>query len=236
MEEITQAVSIKKKHIEKVDEGLKSYMLKVYNYMCLALIMTGLTAYGVSLSPELISLLFGTPFKWVVILAPLGFVFFLSAKIHSLDPAIAKIVFWIYSIVTGLSLSFVFLAYTGTSIAQIFFITAGAFAGLSLFGYTTKINLGPIGAALTFVLIGLIIASIVNIFLGLALMQTVISLAGVVVFAGLTASDTQNIKNMYLDSDSVEDGDRKAISGALSLYLSFMNLFILLLDLIGVRK
>ena len=218
------------------DEGLRKYMLKVYNYMALALVMTGLTAFGVSQSPAMMQAIYGTPLQWVVMLAPLGFVFFLSAKIHSMKPATAQMVFWVYAVLMGISLSYIFMVYTGASVARVFFITAGSFAGLSLYGYTTKRNLGPLGAALGMVLIGLVIAMVVNIFVASSVMHLIISLVGVVVFAGLTAYDTQQIKLSYSEAMSAEDGERMAIFGALRLYLDFINLFIMLLQLLGNRE
>ena len=229
-------VTARQEAVANYDAGLRAYMLKVYNYMALALVMTGLTAFGVSQSPAMINAIFGTPLQWVVMLAPIGFVFFLSAKIHTMKPATAQVVFWIYAVLMGVSLSSIFLVFTGASVTRVFFISAAAFAGLSLFGYTTKRDLGPIGAALTMALIGLIVASIVNIFLASSGFQFLISLLGVVIFAGMTAYDTQQIKLSYTEALSAEDGERMAIFGALRLYLDFINLFVMLLQLLGNRE
>lgn len=218
------------------DEGLRRYMLRVYGYMALALCMTGLTAFGVSQSQGLVSVVYGTPLKWVVMLAPLGLVFFLSARIHNMKPSTAQAVFWGYAVLMGVSLSYIFLAYAGASVARVFFIAAGAFGALSLYGYTTRRDLGPVGAALMVGLVGIIIASVVNVFLESSGLHFAVSCIGVLVFAGLTARDTQRIKLMYAEGVSFEDGERKAILGALTLYLDFINLFIMLLQLLGNRE
>ncbi len=220
----------------QIDEGLRSYMLGVYNYMAVAMGITGVVAYLTSTSPALLSAIYTTPLQWVVMLAPLGFVFFLSARVHKMSASAAQITFWLFSAVMGLSLSYIFLAYTGESVVKIFFITAGAFAGLSLLGYTTKKNLSGMGTFLFMGLIGLIIAMVVNIFLQSPAMQFVISAAGVLIFAGLTAYDTQQIKNMYDEADGGEVVTKKSIMGALRLYLDFLNLFLFLLQLFGNRN
>jgi len=220
----------------QIDEGLRKYMLGVYNYMALAMGITGLVAYLTSTSPALLTTIYSTPLQWVVMLAPLGFVFFLSARVHKMSAGAAQTTFWLFSAVMGLSLAYIFIAYTGESITKIFFITAGAFAGLSLLGYTTKKNLSGMGTFLFMGLIGIIIASVVNIFLASPAMQFVISVAGVLVFAGLTAYDTQQIKNMYNEADGSEVMTKKSIMGALRLYLDFLNLFLFLLHLFGSRE
>ncbi|WP_205944804.1 Bax inhibitor-1/YccA family protein [Pelagibius litoralis] len=220
----------------QIDEGLRSYMLGVYNYMAVAMGITGLVAYLTSTSPALLSAIYSTPLQWVVMLAPLGFVFFLSARVHKMSASAAQITFWVFAAVMGLSLSYIFLAYTGASITKIFFITAGAFAGLSLLGYTTKKDLSGMRTFLFMGLIGIIIAMVVNIFLGSPAIQFVISVAGVLVFAGLTAYDTQQIKNMYNEADGSEIVTKKSIMGALRLYLDFLNLFLFLLQLFGNRN
>jgi uncharacterized protein len=219
-----------------IDVGLRAYMLKVYNYMCIGLGLTGGVAFAASTSQDLMAAIYGTPLQWVVMLAPLGIVFFLSARINHMKASTAQSVFWFYSGLMGLSLSFIFLAYTGESVTRVFFITAGAFAGLSLYGYTTKRDLSAMGAFMVMGLIGLIIASVVNIFLQSSGMQFVISVLGVLIFAGLTAWDTQTIKGMYSATDGQEVGEKKAIMGALKLYLDFLNMFIFLLHLFGNRE
>ena len=220
----------------QVDVGLRNYMLRVYNYMATGLGLTGLTAYFVAITPSLFNAIYGTPLYWVVALAPLGFVFYLSARLHKISFAKAQTVFWIFSGVMGLSMAYIFIAFTGTSIARVFFITAGTFAGMSLYGYTTKKDLTGWGSFLFMGLIGIIIAMIVNIFLQSSMLGFIISCVGVLVFVGLTAYDTQKIKEMYYASDHPEISGKKAIMGALKLYLDFINLFIMLLHLFGQRR
>ena len=220
----------------KVDQGLRSYMLRVYNYMATGLGLTGLTAYFVAITPSLFNAIYGTPFYWIVALAPLGFVFYLSARLHKISFAKAQTVFWIFSGVMGLSMAYIFIAFTGASIARVFFITAGTFAGMSLYGYTTKKDLTGWGSFLFMGLIGIIIAMIVNIFLQSGMLSFIISCVGVLVFVGLTAYDTQRIKEMYYASDHPEISGKKAIMGAVKLYLDFINLFIMLLHLFGQRR
>ena len=220
----------------QVDQGLRSYMLRIYNYMATGLGLTGLTAYFVAITPSLFNAIYGTPFYWIVALAPLGFVFYLSARLHKISFAKAQTVFWIFSGVMGLSMAYIFIAFTGASIARVFFITAGTFAGMSLYGYTTKKDLSGWGSFLFMGLIGIIIAMIVNIFLQSGMLSFIISCVGVLVFVGLTAYDTQRIKEMYYASDHPEISGKKAIMGALKLYLDFINLFIMLLHLFGQRR
>ena len=220
----------------QVDQGLRSYMLRIYNYMATGLGLTGLTAYFVAITPSLFNAIFGTPLYWIVALAPLGFVFYLSARLHKISFSTAQTVFWIFSGVMGLSMAYIFIAFTGASIARVFFITAGTFAGMSLYGYTTKKDLSGWGSFLFMGLIGIIIASIVNIFLKSPMLYYVISWIGVLVFVGLTAYDTQRIKEMYYASDHPEISGKKAIMGALKLYLDFINLFIMLLHIFGQRR
>ena len=220
----------------QVDVGLRSYMLRVYNYMATGLGLTGLTAYFVAITPSLFNAIYGTPLYWVIALAPLGFVFYLSARLHKISFAKAQTVFWIFSGVMGLSMAYIFIAFTGASIARVFFITAGTFAGMSLYGYTTKKDLTGWGSFLFMGLIGIIIAMIVNIFLQSGMLSFIISCVGVLVFVGLTAYDTQRIKEMYYASDHPEISGKKAIMGALKLYLDFINLFIMLLHLFGQRR
>jgi FtsH-binding integral membrane protein len=219
-----------------IDVGLRSYMLRVYNYMCIGLALTGAVAFAASTSGELMNAIHGTALRWVVMLAPLGFVFFLSARIHSMKAATAQTMFWVYAGLMGLSLSYIFLAFTGESIVRVFFITAGAFAGLSLYGYTTKKDLSGMGTFLVMGLIGIIIASVVNIFVESSGLHFVISVLGVLIFAGLTAYDTQRIKAIYAEGDHSETHEKKAIMGALTLYLDFINMFIFMLQFFGNRE
>ena len=231
----------------RIDQGLRSYMLKVYNYMAIALGVTGLFAYGlfklafVTQGGDVVGVtqlgatLFNSPLKWVVMFAPFAMVMFLSFRIHKMSASSAQMVFWAYSALMGVSLASIFAVYTATSITQVFFITAATFAGLSLYGYTTPKSLSGWGSFLFMGLIGIIIASIVNIFLASSALSFAISVIGVLVFAGLTAYDTQQIKEMYFEGDSAETAGKKAIMGALRLYLDFINLFLMLLQLLGNR-
>ncbi len=220
----------------EIDVGLRQYMLRVYNYMASGLALTGIVAFGVASSETAMQAIFGTPMFWLVALAPIGMVFFLSARIHALKATTAQALFWVYAGLMGLSLASIFIVYTGTSIARVFFITAGVFAAMSLYGYTTKRDLSGWGSFLFMGLIGVLIAIVVNIFLQSAALEFVISVVGVLVFVGLTAYDTQAIKSMYLESDSGEVYTKKAVLGALKLYLDFINLFIMLLHLFGQRE
>ena len=231
----------------QIDAGLRSYMLGVYNYMTTALGVTGLVAFGTKMlttetGPDgatyvngLGALLFGTPMMWVVALAPLAMVFWLSAGIHRMSVPKAQTLFYVFAGLMGLSLTSVLFVYTGASVARAFFITAGAFSALSLYGYTTKRDLGPLGAFLIIGVFGLILASLVNIFVQSQGAEFLISIVGVLLFAGLTAYDTQKIKSMYMASDSHEVAQRKSIHGALALYLDFINMFLMLLRLFGNR-
>ncbi len=219
-----------------IDVGLREYMLKIYNYMASGLALTGIVAYASAQSTTLMQAIYGTPLQWVVMLAPIGLVILLSARIHNMKASTAQTVFWIYSGLMGLSLSYIFLVYTGASIARVFFITAGTFAAMSLYGYTTRRDLSGFGSFLFMGLIGIIIASVVNIFLQSSALHFVISVIGVLVFVGLTAYDTQRIKAIYNELDGSEVAGKKAIMGALTLYLDFINLFIMLLSLFGNRE
>jgi len=220
----------------EIDQGLRSYMLKVYNYMASAVALSGIVAYLVASSPTALQMIHGTPLKWVVMFAPLGMVFFLSARMHKMSLFAAQASFWVFAALMGTSLSYILLAYTGESIVRVFLITAVSFGGLSLVGYTTKKNLSGMGSFLMMGLIGIIVASVVNIFMQSGMMQFIISVVGVLVFAGLTAYDTQQIKNMYMESDGTAVMGKKAVMGALRLYLDFINLFIMLLSLFGNRN
>ena len=224
-----------------VDQGLRSYMLRVYNYMTVGLVLTGLVSYfaftaAFDSSGGLTgfgSAIYLSPLKWIVMLAPLAFVLVLSFGINKMSAAAAQLTFWAFAAVMGLSLSSIFAVYTGTSIAKVFFITAGTFGAMSLYGYTTKRDLTQIGSFLFMGLIGLVIASVVNIFVASSALSFGISIAGVLIFVGLTAWDTQKIKVAYQESDGREIMGKKAIMGALSLYLDFINLFLMLLRLMG---
>ena len=233
----TQPVTRAEADTAEIDVGLREYMLKVYNYMASGLALTGIVAYGVSTSEAAMQVIFGGGILfWVIALAPLGLVFYLSARINSMQASTAQTLFWVYAGLMGLSLSFIFIIYTGTSIARVFFITAGTFAGMSLYGYTTKRDLTGWGSFLFMGLIGVIIAMVVNIFLASSALQFAISVIGVLVFAGLTAYDTQQIKEMYSVSDDGTVAGRKSVMGALRLYLDFINMFMMLLYLFGGRR
>ena len=231
-----------------IDQGLRAYMLKVYNYMASGVALTGFIALllfklAVVSGPngEILGLtqmgnaIYNSALMWVLMLAPLGVVFYMSFGIAKMSASKAQTVFWIFAALMGASLSSIFLVYTGASITRVFFITAGTFGAMSIYGYTTKRDLTKLGSFLMMGLIGIIIASLVNIFLKSSMMYFVISIIGVLVFVGLTAYDTQKIKNMYLSSDSGEIIGKKAVMGALTLYLDF-NLFIMLLRLFGQRR
>ena len=219
-----------------IDMGLRKYMLGVYNYMALGVAITGLMAYVISTQPAIMQAIFGTGLMWVVMLAPLAFILVLNFGIHKLSASATQLMFWAFASVMGLSLSTIFITYTDASIARVFFITAGAFAGLSLYGYTTKRDLTGFGSFLIMGLIGLVIAMIVNMFLASSALDFAISVIGVLIFAGLTAYDTQRIKSMYYEGDGAEVMTKKSVMGALSLYLAFINMFLMLLHLFGNRE
>lgn len=222
--------------VAQYDVGLRKYMLGVYNYMAAALTLTGIVAMLVSQSQPMLQLIFGTPLKWVFMLAPLGFVMFLGFRIHKMSASAAQMTFWAFATVMGISMASIFMVFTGTSIARTFFVTAVAFGALSLYGYTTKRDLSAMGSFLIMGVVGLFLAMIVNLFLQSSMMQMVISAVGVLLFAGLTAYDTQKIKDTYDAMDSSEIAGKKAIMGALMLYLDFINMFQFLLSFLGQRE
>ena len=230
-----------------IDQGLRAHMIRVYNYMTIGLVLTGLTAFGTyalsfqevggQLVPTALGqALFGGPLMFVIIFAPLALVFYLSFRINRMSVAAAQATFWIYAALLGVSLSFIFLAYAASSITQVFFITAATFGAMSLWGYTTSRDLTGWGSFLFMGLIGIVIAMVVNIFLGSSALDFAISVIGVLVFTGLTAYDTQKIKEMYYVGDDGTVAGRKAIMGALALYLDFVNLFLMLLRLFGQSR
>jgi FtsH-binding integral membrane protein len=218
------------------DEGLRQHMLRVYNYMGLGLVMTGLVAFIVGTTPALYVPIFSTPLKWVVMLAPLAFVLFFSFRMQSMSASGAQTLFWAFCAVMGLSLASIFLVFTGTSIARTFFIAAAMFGAMSLYGYTTKRDLSQFGSFLIMGLIGVVIASLVNLFLASSALQFAISVIGIVVFVGLTAWDTQSIKEQYAENFDAESKQKLAVFGAFSLYLNFINIFQLLLNFTGQRE
>lgn len=230
-----------------IDEGLRAHMLRVYNYMAVGLALTAVAAWGTfrlafveqegGLALTSIGMtLFNSPLMWVVMLTPLGVVFFLSFRIQHMSVAAAQTTFWVYAGLVGISLGWILAAYTSSSVAQVFAITAATFGGMSLWGYTTKRDLTGWGNFLFMGLIGIIIAMVVNIFVGSSALEFAISVIGVLVFTGLTAYDTQKIKEEYYVGDDGTLAGRKAIIGALRLYLDFLNLFLMLLRLFGNRE
>jgi FtsH-binding integral membrane protein len=231
------------------DMGLRAHMIRVYNYMAGGVALTGVVAWLVFQAAVVTNAagaitgltpfghaLYGSPLKWVVMLAPLGFVLFMSFRIDRIQASTARLLFFIFASVMGLSLSVIFLVFTGISITRVFFISSAAFGALSLYGYTTQRNLDAMGSFLMMGLFGLIIAALVNIFLQSSMMQWIISIAGVGIFAGLTAWDTQTIKEMYDPMDDGTAAGRKSVMGALNLYLDFINMFQFLLQLMGDRR
>jgi uncharacterized protein len=237
----------------QIDEGLRAHMNKVYGLMAVAMVITGLVAWIVGsdfaravageptvlIPAGVLQAMFSSPLKWVIMFAPLAVVFGFSAGLNRMSEAAAQGVFWLFAALMGLSISWIFVVFTGMSIAQTFFITAIAFAGLSLWGYTTKKDISGWGSFLIMGVIGLIVASIVNIFLQNPAMMLAISGIGVLIFAALTAYDTQRIKNEFVQHAQVADAEwlgKSAIMGALSLYLDFINLFMFLLQFMGNRE
>src|SRR5438874_3722208 len=214
-----------------IDVGLRQYMLRVYNYMAAGLAISGLVAYF-AVATGFYQQIAGTPLIWLVMLAPLGALLFLSFRIEQMAVGTAQTVFWGYAALMGLSLAGIFLVFTGASIARVFFIAAATFALTSLYGYTTGRDLSQFGSLLFMGLIGIVLASLVNIFIGSSALQFAISVIGVIVFTGLTAWDTQRIKEVYLETDPGDVLTKKAVMGALTLYLDFINLFVMLLQLV----
>ncbi len=238
-----------------IDQGLRAYMIRVYNLMGMGLVITGLAAVAAVMlattndpasavatmaNGQMLTsfgyAIFASPLKWLVILAPLGAVMFLSFRVQSMSVSAAQTTFWIYAALVGLSLSSIFLIYTTASISQTFFATAAGFGALSLFGYTTKRDLTGVGSFLIMGVFGLIVAMIINIFLQSSALGFAISAIGVLIFAGLTAYDTQKIKEMYYEGDDQLVAGRKSIMGALTLYLDFINLFMFMLQFMGDRR
>lgn len=218
------------------DAGLQAHMQRVYNIMALGLAVTGFTAYAVSQSTTMMQAIFGTPLQWVVMLAPLAFIFlgFTPNRARTMSFQALTLMFTGFSALFGLSISYIFMVYSGADITRVFFITAGMFAGTSIYGYTTKKDLSGMGGLMIMGLIGIIIAGLVNIFMQSAMLHFVTSVIGVIVFTGLTAWDTQNIKETYR-AGAGDANSKMAVMGALSLYLNFVNLFMMLLHLFGSR-
>ena len=219
-----------------IDAGLRGYMMKVYNYMTSGLAISGLVAWAFASSDTLMQAVFGSGLQWIVMLAPLGFIFFLGARLQKMSLSAAQMTFWAFAAVMGISLSSILYAFTGLSVARVFLITCSTFAAMSIYGYTTKRDLTKFGSFLIMGLIGIILASIVNIFMQSSAMHFVISCVGVLVFVGLTAYDTQRIKSTYYQVAGTAFAGKAAIMGALTLYLDFINLFIMLMQLFGQRR
>jgi FtsH-binding integral membrane protein len=219
-----------------VDTGFRDYIRAIYTYMAGGLALTGVVAYY-AFSSGLYLAIARTPLIWLVMLAPLGMVMFLSFRINKMSLVAAQVTYWIYAAVMGLSMAFIFAVYARQSIAQVFFVTAGTFGGMSLYGYTTKTDLTRMGSFMIMGLWGIIIASLVNFFLQSSAVQFAVSVIGVIVFIGLTAYDTQKIKQMYYSGAAVGDTlGKMVVMGALTLYLDFINLFLMLLRLFGNRR
>ena len=222
-----------------IDAGLRAHMNKVYGLMSVGMLLTGGVAWAVGTNDAMLQAIFATPLKWVVMFLPLIMVFAFSAMINRLSVGAAQLFFYVYAAAMGLSLSFIFAVYTGTSIAQTFLVTAIAFAALSLYGYTTKKDLSAMGTFLIMGVVGLLIASVINIFLASSALAFAISFIGVLIFAGLTAYDTQTIKNTYLQHAAAGDQEwlgKAAVMGALNLYMDFINMFMFLLSFLGNRE
>ena len=217
------------------DAGLRSYMLSVYNYMASGILLTGIVALLFA-SSGLAQQVLSTPLRWVIMLAPLGFVMAMSFGLNRMSTGTLQMLYWAFAFVMGLSMSSIFLVFTGASIAQTFFAVAAAFLGLSLFGYTTKKDLSAFGTFLIMGVVGLLVAMLINIFLQSPVMQLVISGIGVLLFAGLTAYDTQKIKSMYAYVAGTDMMGKVVIMGALNLYLDFINMFTFLLSFMGNRE
>ncbi|MBM3569652.1 MAG: Bax inhibitor-1/YccA family protein [Alphaproteobacteria bacterium] len=220
---------------ERFDAALRQHMLQVYNYMASGVLLSGIVAMLVASNQTAMAVIFGTPLKWVVMLAPLAFILVLSFGLHKLSDGATQALFWLFCAVMGLSMASIFVVFTGASIARVFFITAATFGAMSLYGYTTKRDLSGFGSFLLMGLIGLMIAGLVNIFLQSSMLQFAISAIGVLVFVGLTAYDTQRIKAEFLEGYEPEILHKAKIMGALSLYLNFVNIFMMLMNLFGQR-
>ncbi len=217
------------------DMGLRAHMQRVFSYMAGGLVVTGILAWLVAYT-ALGAAIYGTPLKWVVILAPLGFVMFLNFRLTQMSAQTAQTIFWLFCGAMGLSMGALFMAYTMESIASTFFITAATFGGMALYGYTTKKDLSGFGSFLMMGVMGLFIASLINMFIGASSLQWVVSVLGVGIFTGLTAYDVQRIKSLYVESWGADANTKLAVIGALGLYLNFINAFQFLLSLMGNRR
>ncbi len=217
------------------DAGLRAHMQRVFNYMGIGLAVTGLVSWIIA-NTALAGIVYGTPLRWVAILSPLAFMFFMNFKMHTLSPSAMRTLFFAFCGAMGLSMGMLFLVFTGDSIARAFFITAATFGAMSIWGYTTKRDLTGMGSFLLMGVLGLMIAGIVNIFMHSAMLQWVSSVLGVAIFTGLTAFDVQRIKYTYAESWGTEANEKMAVWSAMSLYMNFINAFQFLLQLTGVRR
>lgn len=231
-----QVSSFYKDAVASVDVGLRKYMLKVFSHMSVGLAVTAAAAYFVSTSTAIMQLLFSSGLMWGLILAELGVVIYLSARIDKMSTQTAQLCFYSYALLSGVSLAPIFLVYTGASIATTFFVTSATFLSMVIYGYTTDKDLTGMGSFFTMGLFGLIIASLVNIFLRNSALHFVTSVIGVVIFTGLTAWDAQVIKSLYFEGESQEASEKKSIMGALRLYLDFINMFMYMLRFLGNRR
>lgn len=220
----------------EIDAGLRTFMQRVYGYMGAGLAITGLVAYFVGNSPAMLGAIYGTPLAWVVMLAPLGFCLLFSFRLNAMAASTAHILFLVFAGLMGLSLSYIFAVYTDASIVKTFFVSGGTFLAMSLYGYTTKRDLSGLGSFFLMGLIGLILAMVVNLFLGSTALEFAISVVGVLLFTGLAAYDTQKVKEFYWEADGSDVATKKSILGALVLYLDFINLFLFMLRFLGNRE
>lgn len=219
-----------------IDQGLRAFMSKVYGYMMLGLLITGITSSIIATNPQLLMAIFSSPLQYVLLFAPFGMVMYLQFRIHKLQASTAQLLFFGYAALLGMSLSVIFLQYKLGSVFNIFLVSASVFGTMSLYGYTTKKDLTSMGSFLFMALIGLIVASLINIFMRNSMMDMLLSCITVLIFTGLTAYDTQMIKQIYYEADTYETATKKAVIGALALYIDFINIFLSLLRLFGEKK
>ena len=228
-------IQSKASSLSNEDAGLRAYMQKIYSYMTAGLAITGCIAFFLP-STQFGMNIINSPASFIAMLAPIGIVLFLASRINTMKASTAQNMFWVLSACYGIFFANIFIQYTGESVARVFFISSSTFLGASIYGYTTKKSLANFGSFLMMGLIGIVLAMIINMFLGSTLMQFIISIVGVLIFTGLTAYDTQTLKEMYVAGEEGETQVKKAVMGALKLYLDFINLFIMLLMLLGNRR
>jgi len=218
------------------DAGLRSFMIDVYNNMFIGILITSLVSLFISTSPALLNTIHGTGLRYLIMFAPFGLIIFFSVKMKSASYSTLRSIFWLYATLMGAMLSYIFILYTGASIVRTLFITASMFGAMSLYGYTTKKDLTSMGSFLFMGLIGVVIMSVVNMFMHSSAVHYVISLVAIVIFTGLTAYQTQSLKATYMQLGNSEAGKKAGLSGALSLYMNFLNIFIHLLQFVGDRR